>query len=94
MDNEMAILIEASLRALPRVLNDESPTIDELESAIMKFISRTLQNGIFSEEKLLFEFLNNRADFWPKDYDENKKESLNYDQTMMSVKIANVFNLI
>ena len=45
----MEIKVEGFLRGLPRVLNDESPTIEELESAIMKFISRTLQNGIFSE---------------------------------------------
>jgi hypothetical protein len=49
MENDMAIKIEALLRSFPRVLNDESPTIEELESAIMKFISRTLQNGVFSE---------------------------------------------
>jgi hypothetical protein len=39
----------------------------------MKFISRTLQNGIFDKEKSLMQFVTARADFWPKDYDDSKK---------------------
>ncbi len=53
MDNDLVFGVETLLKSLQRVSNDESPTLEELESAVMKFISRTLQNGIFDPEKSL-----------------------------------------
>lgn len=44
----------------------------------MKFTSRTLQNGIFDAEKLVIEFVANRADFWPKGYSDDKISALMY----------------
>ena len=94
MDNDLVFGVETLLKSLQRVSNDESPTLEELESAVMKFISRTLQNGIFDPEKSLMQFVTARADFWSKDYDDSKKDFLTYDQSIIAIQIANVMNLI
>ena len=60
----------------------------------MKFTSRTLQNGIFDVEKLVVEFVVNRADFWPKGYSDDKISALMYEPALLNIKICHVMSLI
>lgn len=60
----------------------------------MKFTSRTLQNGIFDAEKLVIEFVVNRADFWPKGYSDDKISALMYEPALLKIQICHVMSLI
>lgn len=75
------------LKSLQRVSNNESPKAEESESAVMKFISRTLENDIFDPEKSLMHVVTARADFWSKNYDDSKKDFMRYDQSIMAKKL-------
>lgn len=70
----------------------ELPTLEEFKGAFYRLASRCLMLAEIPNTKMLMEFLISRLDFWPYDFDDDKRDCLQM-RIRCDLELSKVYDL-
>jgi hypothetical protein len=90
MPAEMEEGVRAVLQGLPLEADGANVRLQDLGTALYRYIYRNLQGGILQADKGFMQFLPYREDFWPPDFEDYMCMGLMGDPTTSTLTLAHV----